>query len=172
MRKNYGYLFDAANMSLGGASAPSSLETYINYAAQTTLLCAAAGNNGATPAPDVGFPARYPACIAVGAIDSANNRAPFSAYGPGLDVDICAPGVNVLSTVPGNGYGSKSGTSMATPHVTGAAALCRGTHRWSPMSDIRAILEGTAMDLGAAGKDKFFGWGRVNCVGATFSKKK
>jgi len=65
-----------------------------------------------------------------------------------------------------------SGTSMATPHVTGAAALCRGTHRWQPMSDIRALLEGTAMDLGTAGKDQFFGWGRVNCVGATFSKKK
>jgi subtilisin len=172
MRYNYGWLFDAANMSMGGSSAPSNLEAYINYAAQTTLLCAAAGNSGQQADHNVGFPARYPACIAVGAIDSANNRAPFSSYGPGLDVDICAPGVNILSTVPGNGYGTMSGTSMATPHVTGAAALCRGTHRWQPMSDIRALLEGTAMDLGAAGKDQFFGWGRVNCVGATFSKKK
>jgi len=172
MRYNYGWLFDVANMSMGGTAAPSTLQAYINYAAQTTLLCAAAGNNGQQADHNVIFPARYPACIAVGAIDSANNKAPFSAYGPGLDVDICAPGVNVLSTIPGNGYGSKSGTSMATPHVSGAAALCRGTHRWTPLSDIRAILEGTAMDLGAGGKDQFFGWGRVNCVGATFSKKK
>jgi subtilisin len=167
MRYNYGAIFDVANMSMGGSSAPTSLEAYINYAAQTTLLCAAAGNTGA---PGVIYPAKYPACIAVGAIDSANNKASFSSTGP--EVDICAPGVNVLSTLPGNNYGTLSGTSMATPHVSGAAALCRGTHRWSPLSDIRALLEGTAVDLGPGGKDNSFGWGRVNCVGAAFHKKK
>ena len=164
MRKNYGCLFDVANMSMGGTGAPSALEAYINYAAQTTLLVAAAGNNGGA----VIQPARYTSCLAVSAIDSANTIASFSSRGP--QIELCAPGVNILSTLPGNRYGYLSGTSMAAPHVSGAAALCRGTHRGNSMQKIRKILLSTATDLGSGGRDNLYGYGRVNCPGAVFHK--
>ena len=85
----------------------------------------AAGNEGRP----WGSPAGYPGCMAVGAITSYGTRSNFSNYGEW--VDICAPGVGVMSTYPGNTYGEASGTSMACPHVTGVAALvvsyCGGT---------------------------------------------
>lgn len=164
MRRYYGCTFDVANMSLGASSAPTALETYINYAAEKTLLVTAAGNSGGA----VGYPARYNKCLAVSAIQSNNVIAPFSCRGP--EVELCAPGVNILSTLPGNRYGYLSGTSMAAPHVAGAAALCRGTHRYLDMDHIRNILLKTADDLGNPGKDPNYGYGRVDCNGATYSR--
>jgi len=169
MRKYYGCTFSVANMSLGGTSAPTALEAYINYAAETTLLVAAAGNYR-PPAPNnsVMYPAKYAKCLAVSAIDSSNNIAGFSARGP--EVQLCAPGVDIPSTLPGNGYGYLSGTSMAAPHVTGAAALCKGTHRGNDVNQIRQILVQTADDLGSPGKDDLYGYGLVDCNNATFWK--
>ncbi len=164
MAHYYGCLFDVANMSLGGSSAPAALEAYINYASQHTLLVAAAGNSGGA----VGYPAKYQRCLAVSAIQSNNVIAPFSSRGP--EVDLCAPGVDILSTLPGNSYGYLSGTSMAAPHVTGAAALCRGTHRYLTMDQIRDILTKTADDLGNPGKDDNYGYGRVDANEATFAR--
>lgn len=77
----------------------------------------AAGNDGQP----YGAPAGYPGCIAVGAMTSYGTRTTFSNYGDW--VDICAPGLSILSTLPGNEYGYMDGTSMACPHVTGVAAL-------------------------------------------------
>jgi len=162
MKKYYGCTFDVANMSLGASSAPSTLKGYIDYAAQNTLLVAAAGNSGGA----VGYPAKYDKCLAVGAIKSNNSIASFSCHGP--EVELCAPGVDILSTLPGNRYGTLSGTSMAAPHVSGAAALCRGTHRGLDMDHIKNILISTADDLGNPGKDDYYGYGRVDCNGATF----
>jgi len=164
MRKYHGCTFDVANMSIGASSAPAALEAYINYAAQTTLLVAAAGSSGG----GVAYPAKYKNCLAVSAIQSNNVIASFSAHGH--EVDLCAPGVNILSTIPGNSYGSISGTSIAASHVAGAAALCRGTHRYLDMDHIRNILKGTADDLGNPGKDDKYGYGRVDCNQATFAK--
>ncbi len=164
MRQYYGCTFDVANMSMGDSSAPAALEAYINYASQTTLLVAAAGNNGGP----VIYPAKYPRCLAVSAIQSNNVIAPFSSRGP--EVELCGPGVNIVSTVPGNSYATMSGTSMASPHVAGAAALCRGTHRYLDMDHIRNILKGTADDLGNPGKDDLYGYGRVDCNQATFAR--
>lgn len=85
----------------------------------------ASGNEGRP----YGSPACYPGCVAVGAITSFGTRSNFSNYGDW--VDICAPGVDILSCAPGNGYALMSGTSMACPHLTGVAALvvsyCGGT---------------------------------------------
>ncbi len=168
MRYYYGCIFDVANMSLGGRGAPAALEAYINYASQHTLLVAAAGNTGQTSDPSVTYPAKYERCLAVSAIQSDNVIAPFSSRGP--EVDLCAPGVNIPSTLPGNSYGYLSGTSMAAPHVAGAAALCRGTHRYLTMDQIRDILTRTADDLGNPGKDNNYGYGRVDANEATFAR--
>jgi len=164
MRKYYGCTFDVANMSLGASSAPAAVEAYVNYAAQRTLLVTAAGNSGGA----VGYPAKYPKCLAVSAIDGSNTIQTWSCRGP--EVELCAPGVNIVSTMPGNAYGTMSGTSMAAPHVSGAAALCRGTHRYLDMDHIRKILKGTADDLGNPGKDDKYGYGRVDCNQATFAR--
>jgi subtilisin len=157
------------NMSLGSPSpAPSALERMFDLAwSKGLILVVAAGNDGG----DVNFPARYQSAIAVSAIDSDNVIAEFSSRGP--KVELCAPGVDVLSTLPGNKYGTLSGTSMATPHVTGAVALALSSHRWAP-SDIaqniaiRRLLALTADNLGIPDRNEQYGFGRVDAEEATF----
>ncbi len=148
------------SMSLGGPAAPAAVEAACNAAfSNGLLLVAAAGNSG--PAPNtVGVPGKYKNVIAVSAIDSANVIAPFSSRGP--EVEICAPGVNVLSTIPGGGYGNKSGTSMACPHVAGAAAVVWGSHRFATNAQIWNLLGSTADNLGRPGWDTLYGYGRVD----------
>lgn len=152
------------SMSLGGGGAPVALETMVNTAfASGLLLVAAAGNSGHTPTgvpSSVGQPGKYKNVIAVTAIDSANVIASFSSAGP--EVEICAPGVNVLSTIPGGGYGTKSGTSMACPHVSGAAAVVWGSHRFANNVTIWNLLGSTADNLGSPGWDPLYGYGRVD----------
>ena len=149
---------DILNMSLGGASAPQALEDMCNMAFNKgALLVAAAGNTGRTP---VGTPAKYDSVIAVSAIDNNNVLAGFSSRGP--EAELCAPGVNVLSTIPGGSYGTKNGTSMACPHVSGAAALAWGTHRYTDNITIRRLLAHTADNLGNPGRDPEYGFGRVD----------
>lgn len=139
------------------------------------LVVAAAGNNGRDPVnPWVGSPGRCPGFMAVAAIDSSRNLASFSSRGPGslcndCGVEISAPGVSISSTVPGGGLGIKSGTSMACPHVSGAAALLKELHpSWTP-ARIRARLRATAQDLGAPGNDPGFGSGLLDCYAAVYS---
>jgi len=159
------------SMSLGGPAAPNALKTICDTAwSKGLLIVAAAGNsqssNPVPPAPsNVGFPAKYKNVIAVSAIDSANMISAFSSRGP--EVDICAPGVDVLSTLPGGGYGKMSGTSMACPHVSGAAALTWGAHRFSDNEQIWNLLASTAFNLGVPGWDPFYGYGRVDANAAS-----
>ena len=145
------------SMSLGGSGAPGALETMCNVAwNKGLLLIAAAGNTGGA----VGEPASYANVVAVSAIDSSNVIAGFSSRGP--DVELCAPGVQVLSTLPGGGHGKLSGTSMACPHVSGAAALAWGGHRFSENVTIRRLLAKTSDNLGMPGRDDLYGYGRVD----------
>jgi subtilisin len=156
-----------ASMSLGG-TAPSAVQTMCDLAfSRGVLLVAAAGNSGGP----VEHPARYRSVIAVSAVDAANQLASFSCRGP--EVELCAPGVDVLSTVPGGGYARLSGTSMACPHVAGAAALAWSTHRFAPAGvalnvAIRRLLATTADNLGIPGRDNNFGFGRVDAEQAAF----
>jgi subtilisin len=156
------------SMSLGGPSAPSALEAMCNAAwNKGLLLIAAAGNTGTTSSPGVGVPAKFGNVVAVSAIDSANTIASFSSRGP--EVELCAPGVQVLSTVPGGGYGKMSGTSMACPHVSGAAAVVWGAHRFSDNVTIRRLLVKASDNLGIPGRDEFYGYGRVDVGQAAFT---
>lgn len=152
------------SMSLGGGGAPAALEAMCNTAFNNgLLLIAAAGNNGAPVPPktsSVDFPGKYKNVVAVSAIDNANMIAGFSSRGP--EVELCAPGVNVLSTIPGGGYGTKNGTSMACPHVAGAAAVTWGSHRFATNVQIWNLLASSADNLGVPGWDVLYGYGRVD----------
>lgn len=149
-----------ANMSLGSDAPSTTLERAVNYAtSRGVLVIAATGNNGSG---SVGYPARYANAMAVGATDQNNRRANFSQYGTGID--IVAPGVNVQSTYPGNRYVSMNGTSMATPHVAGAAALVKQRYPSWNATQIRNHLKNTATNLGNSSQ---FGSGLVNAEAAT-----
>ena len=124
------------------------------------LAVAAAGNSGATSRPYVNNPARCPSFMAVAAVDSQGRRAPFSSYGP--QVEIAAPGVGIWSTTNNGAYGQKSGTSMAAPHVSGTAALNKSRRPHETGTQIRGRINSTTRDLGTPGRDPFYGYGLVN----------
>ncbi|AYG64448.1 S8 family peptidase [Rhizobium jaguaris] len=159
------------SMSLGGSAAPTALQTICNVAWDRGLLIVAAAGNAQIQDPvppaasNVGFPGKYKNVISVSAIDSGNVITSFSSRG--AEVDVCAPGLNVLSTAPGGGYATMSGTSMACPHVAGAAALTWGAHRFSNNEQIWNLLASTVDNLGMPGWDRLYGYGRVNANAAS-----
>ena len=130
-----------ANMSLGADAGSEPLHRAVQAALKAgMIIVAAAGNSGGA----VGYPGAYPETIAVGASDDKDHAADFSSRGP--EVDFIAPGVDVLSDKLGGGTVKLSGTSMATPHMTGLAALSVGAGANSP-SAIRAALSRAAKPL-------------------------
>ncbi|MDQ0352235.1 subtilisin [Alkalibacillus filiformis] len=140
---------DIINMSLGGSTDSSILEAYSDYAYnQGILVIAAAGNSGNAwgSGDNVGYPAKYDSVMAVAAVDQNENRASFSSTGPA--VEISAPGVDVLSTYPNNNYTSLNGTSMASPHVAGVAALVWHYKPYYSNVQLRSVLNQTAKPLG------------------------
>ena len=146
------------NMSLGGTAKSRTLEQAVDKAYEFgILLVAAAGNNGYDKKGTITYPASYDSVIAVGAVDQQNNRASFSSVGRQLE--LMAPGVGILSTVPNNGYASYNGTSMASPHVTGAVALVWEAKPSLTNIQLRNLLNDSATYLG----DSFeYGNGLVN----------
>jgi hypothetical protein len=152
------------NLSLGGTAPSAMLEGAVDYAdGRGSLVVAAAGNSPGIP---VLYPAAYANALAVASVDAANQRSSFSSYGP--EVDIAAPGSSIYSTF-WNGsstYSYLSGTSMATPHVAGAAALLAGQPGFDSPGVIRAALESTALDLGPLGLDWLYGHGLVQAYAA------
>lgn len=150
------------NLSLGSTSYNTVLAQAVSYArAQGVVVVAAAGNSRGSGSP-VMYPAALPGVIAVAATDASDNDASFSNVGS--YVDIAAPGVSIRSTVPGGGYASWSGTSMASPHVAAVAALLRAAVPRA--DDVEDLLLTTATDLGPAGADDATGQGLVNPVAA------
>ena len=123
------------------------------------LLVGAAGNSGSAD-DNVIYPARYENIIAVAATDINNKKASFSSTGP--DVEISAPGVYVRSTYLSGGYAIMGGTSMATPHVAGTAALVMAANPGISNVEVRQILCDTAVDLGSPGRDNLYGFGLVD----------
>jgi subtilisin len=140
---------DVVNMSFGGPCCDTALHTAIaNSVAAGVTYTAAAGNDGIDAGSEE--PANYPEVITVSAISDTDGKcgaqggssddrfASFSNYGS--VVDMSAPGVNILSTYIGSSYATFTGTSMATPHVTGAAALYESLHTGATPSEVRNAL--------------------------------
>jgi subtilisin family serine protease len=157
------------NMSLGlgvGATDPT-VEAALSAArAAGVVIVAASGNDGTQ---GVYYPASSPHVIAVGATDVNDNRASFSSYGP--ELDLVAPGASVpvanapSARLPANYYPNGSGTSFATPHVAGAAALLWARYPTATRDQIVSRLEGSADKLGWMGGLNWTGdagFGRLN----------
>lgn len=172
LKTRHGLNIVATNNSWGGGGFSQGLLDAITRAAQQNILfIAAAGNASNNNDVSPFYPANYnttsgagyDGVIAVAAIDSAGNLASFSSYGA-TTVDIGAPGVSVLSTVPTDSYAYYSGTSMATPHVTGGAALYASTHPGATALQIKnAILSSAVPTTSLAGKTVT--GGRLNVSG-------
>ncbi|WP_226680787.1 S8 family peptidase [Sutcliffiella horikoshii] len=155
---------DVINMSLGGSTGSSTLKQASDNAYNSGIVVvAAAGNSGSFFGliNTIGYPARYDSVIAVGAVDSNNNRASFSSVGSQLEV--MAPGVSINSTLPGNQYGELNGTSMASPHVAGAAALLLAQNPNLTNVEVRERLRSTATNLGSTFN---YGYGVINLEAA------
>lgn len=150
------------NMSLGSSSSNTSFAEAIDAVYRAGIVqVAAAGNEGSS---QVSYPAAYDQVIAVSATDSNDQLASFSNYGP--QIDLAAPGVNILSTWKGGGYAYASGTSMAAPHVTGVVALRLAAHPNEGPDAVKTALQSTARDLGDPGWDQHYGAGLVDADGA------
>ena len=157
------------NMSLGGPFGSRILGAAVKYAEDKgVLVVAAAGNSGKS----VGYPAAYPGVLAVSATDDKDQIAWFSSRGP--EVGLAAPGVSVTQqTVCGGGrdkcevFGTFNGTSMASPHVAGIAAMVESMGVTSE-SGVRDVLEGSAR-AGASADPALYGAGIVDAGAAATS---
>jgi serine protease len=153
---------DVINMSLGGGGFDTTGQTLFNKAHTLGVLSvAAAGNNGST---QLAYPASYDNVISVAAVDRNKNRAYFSQSNN--YVDISAAGVSVESTFLNGEYRKLSGTSMATPHVTGAIARIWSTCGACSNDQVEQCLVSTAEDLGPVGRDNDYGAGLLQTQNA------
>jgi subtilisin family serine protease len=145
------------SMSLGG-DYYSSFENWVfqNLYDQGILSVAAAGNGGGTA---YSYPASYDSVISVAAVDQNNVVASFSRRND--KVELAAPGVAIYSTYKNGTYVYMSGTSMATPHVAGAAAVAWSSDPSKTNAEIREALQQPALDLGDSGQDDSYGYGLI-----------
>jgi subtilisin family serine protease len=150
------------NLSLGGTASSRTLQNSVNYAnGKGCILIAAAGNEGSSTAV---YPAAYNGVTAVSALNQADALASFSSYGS--FVDISAPGESITTTWVNGSYVTISGTSFSSPLVAGVAALALSVNSSLSNTAVASLLTSNADDLGAAGKDIYFGAGRVNAARA------
>ncbi len=151
------------NMSFGGYGTFSSLAVAVNEAVSAgKIVVASSGNEGESWNARVGqysYPASYDHVISVGAINKDNTRSSFSQYND--RVDLCAPGQSVLTTARSGGYEYASGTSFSSPIVAGACAVLMAADSSLDAGAVETILKSTALDLGTAGSDTYYGSGLI-----------
>ena len=152
------------NISIAGSMSSSTLTNAVDYAYQRGCLVVAASGNNAVSV--VYYPAGCPNALAVGASDQYDQLTSYSNYGSALDV--VAPG-SAYTTTRGGGYGGFGGTSSATPHAAGVAALVISMNPYLSAAEVAGIVTASADDLGAPGWDQYTGWGRVNAYNAVLS---
>jgi subtilisin family serine protease len=174
---------DVVNMSLGATGTyPQMIAPTDNMVAANVFPSFAIGNSGPASG-STSSPGNVPSAYGVGATDSLDVIASFSGRGPVtwnsppyvgtyIKPDISAPGVKIYSSIPGGDWqwtsslGDWSGTSMATPHISGTVALMLQANPLLDVATTKLLLDQSAIDLGAAGKDNDYGWGRVNAFSA------
>ncbi|NOT75554.1 MAG: S8 family serine peptidase [Cyclobacteriaceae bacterium] len=165
---------DVINMSLGSPASNTRdfLEEAVNNASDIGIIfCIAAGNSGSS-IQSIATPGIAEKAITVGASSNQDDIAPFSSRGPvpysfRLKPDVTAPGVGVNSTFLGGGYSALNGTSMASPHVAGAAALLKSLHPdWTP-EIVKAVLMESSSNIAGFAWDK--GAGRIDLLKAAKS---
>ncbi|MDW7731822.1 MAG: S8 family serine peptidase [Methanolobus sp.] len=153
---------DVICMSLGGSTDFTSMRRICQKAYESDIVIVAAAGNGFGG--NVSYPAAYDQVIAVSATSVFDNYASFSNIG--AEIELAAPGASIYSTSLGGEYESKSGTSMAAPHVSGVVALLLSADSTLDPAEVREILDSTATDLGDEGKDIYYGNGLVNASAA------
>lgn len=177
---------DIINLSLGGSTNDGAMQDAVNQAHAAGALVVAAMGNANTSSP--AYPAAFNNVMAVSATAPDDSRASYSNYGP--HVDIAAPGGQmgylhdpdgIYSTMPtynaylytqygySKNYDYLQGTSQATPYVAGLAALIWSASPGLSNDQVQSVIQNTAVDLGAAGWDNIFGWGRINAGAALAS---
>lgn len=166
------------NMSLGTRRDHAPVRDAVTYARNKgKIVVASAGNNQLSFPGVPSYPGAYPGVFAVAATQPDDSIAPFSSNGD--YVDIAAPGSPILSTWDsrvlegqqngpshGVGYNAISGTSMSSPIVAGLAALVKSVRPELTPDEVESIIAGSAVDLGAAGRDPVFGAGRIDALAA------
>lgn len=158
---------DIISMSLGSPIPSYEMHEAIKAAVEAGIFVICAAGNSGPNLDTVDYPAIYPETVAVGAIDRTRRIAQFSSRGKA--VDIVAPGDNILSTYPPRGFAALSGTSMATPFVSGVVALMLSKHRTfggqtavKTQAELIEHLRKTAIDMGMPGFDPYYGFGLIN----------
>ncbi len=147
------------SLSVGETQAINDALDYA-YNTKDVFIDCASGNNGSS----VGYPARRPEIMAVAASDHNDNKSGFS--NPGPEVEVAAPGTDILSTQIGDAYGTSSGTSFAAPYVAGLAGLMRTRNPGLPAAELRQLIMDSSDDIGPAGFDEGTGHGRINAFEA------
>ena len=154
------------SMSLGSPNPDPQIQDALNDVIASGCICImAAGNDGQSGLPDsVGYPAKWQQGVAVAAVDRAGRAAPYSSVGP--EVDIAAPGTDILSCFRGGSYAKLSGTSMATPFVAASIALMLAYERsnglrLASLADVKTRLAATAKKATPTDRDPQYGWGLI-----------
>ena len=153
------------NISIAGTTSSSTLQNAVNYAwgKNVVIVCAAGNAGNSTPE----YPAACTYCVAVSALEPGDTLAGWSCYGS--YVTVCAPGDGIITTDMNGGYATVAGTSFASPIVAGVAALIASANPSLSNAQIVSILKSTATDLGTAGYDIYYGYGKVNAYEAVMS---
>ena len=164
---------DVINMSWGGSGSSTTGQNIISYASgEGIVLIAAAGNDNVS---SIFYPAGYNEVIAVASTTFGDSKSSFSNYGTWID--ISAPGSAIYSTIPGNGYGTKQGTSMASPQVAGLAGLMLSLNPSLSPADIKSCILSSADNIdtqnpsyvGELGAGRINAQAAMNCISATLN---